>query len=374
MNELIWWLLGRGSEAAAIITLLLGVPGFYLQWRRLGRIEKQNKEGADAVAKLAEIRRISDGKDESIWSRPLQLGGLAYHKAMDRSIPIILVGNLKGGVGKTTIAGNLGAHFATKGERVLLIDMDYQGTLSALLVGHARIADRPTLDLEHAKAEQLLSGEQDGAWLRGARAVNNQDLSLLHFIAADAGLADLENRMLIRWLLGEASGDIRLNLAKALLSPEVQSHFDRVIIDTAPRLTLAFVAAACTSTHILIPTMFNEGASRSVKDTLQQTEFLRRRIAGHLQLIGIAGSKTYRGAEENWTARETASLDNLKNDIHALYKRSDLVLEGCKIRESARITDAAGWRLAYFDDPSVEADFAALGDEIAKRAPLRRKK
>lgn len=366
-------LLTKASEAAAVITLLVGVPGFYFQWRRLGRIERQNKEGADAVAKLAEIRRISDGKDESIWSRPLQLGGLTYHKAMERSIPIILVGNLKGGVGKTTIAGNLGAHFAGKGERVLLIDMDYQGTLSALLVGHAQISDLPTLRLEQDKAEHLLSGEHDGAWLRGARAVDNKDLSLLHFIAADSGLADLENRLLIKWLLGESSGDIRLNLATALLSPEVQNHFDRVIIDTAPRMTLAFVAAVCTSTHMLIPTMFNEGASRSVKDTLEQIEFLRRRIAGHLQLIGIAGSKTYRGSEANWTARETASLDALKSNIHALYKRSDLVLES-KIRESARITDAAGWRLAYFDDPSVEADFAALGEEIAKRAPLRRKK
>lgn len=370
----IWWMLGRASEAAAVITLLVGVPGFYFQWRRLGRIERQNKEGADAVAKLAEIRRISDGKDESIWSRPLQLGGLDYHRAMDRSIPIILVGNLKGGVGKTTIAGNLGAHFAKRGERVLLIDMDYQGTLSALLIGQAGISDQQTLRLEQDKAEQLLSGEHDGAWLRSARAVNNQDMSLLHFIAADSGLADLENRLLIRWLLGESTGDIRLNLAKALLSPEVQNHFDRVIIDTAPRMTLAFVAAACTSTHILIPTMFNEGASRSVKDTLKQIEFLRRRVAGHLQLIGIAGSKTYRGAENNWTAREASALDNLKNDIHGLYKRGDLVLAGCKIRESARIADAAGWRLAYFDDPSVEADFAALGDEVAKRAPLRRRK
>lgn len=373
MNSIAGWLT-LGSEAAAVITLLLGVPGFYLQWRRLGRIEKQNKEGAEAIERLGEIRRIADGTDESIWSRPLQFGSLAYHKAMDRSIPILLIGNLKGGVGKTTISANLGAHFAANGERVLLLDMDYQGTLSALLTGHAGISDVATLQLENDKAQQLISGERDGTWLRSARAVNDTSLNNLHFIASDAGLADLENRLLIRWLLKESSGDIRLNLAKALLSLEVQDHYDRVIIDTAPRLTLAFVAAACSSTHILIPTMFNEGTSRSVKDTLAQLEFLRRRIAGHLQLIGVAGSKTYRGSDANLTQRETESLDALKADIKRMYKRSDLVLENCRIRNSAQIEAAAGFKLAYFEDQAVRDDFDALGVEIAKRAPSRRSK
>ena len=45
---------------------------------------------------------------------------------------VISVVNLKGGVGKTTITANLGATLAKEGLRVLMIDLDYQGSLSAL--------------------------------------------------------------------------------------------------------------------------------------------------------------------------------------------------------------------------------------------------
>jgi len=368
-----WFWLERASEMAPIIALVLGVPSFYLQLKRLRRIEKQNSEGADAIEKLANIRRVSDGTDESIWSRQLVLGPFDYHKALDSSIPIILVGNLKGGVGKTTIAANLAAYFADQGERVLAIDMDYQGTMSALMVGHARISDAQILDTEHRKAFELLAGTRNADWLRSAREVNHETLSKLHFIASNYELADLENRYLIKWLLGDAEEDVRLNLARVLLDTTIQTYFDRVIIDTAPRMTLGFVAAACASTHLLIPTLLNEGSSRSVLDTLRQYEFLRRRICSHLQLLGIVGSMTYRGVDQNWTTTEIGALDNLKRDVYSIFKRHDLVLEDAKIRESPKIRDAAGYRLAYFDNDEARTMFQALGAEVLARAPGRRR-
>ena len=46
---------------------------------------------------------------------------------------IIVVTSLKGGVGKTTTTVNLGASLAMNGKRVLLIDADPQGSLTASL-------------------------------------------------------------------------------------------------------------------------------------------------------------------------------------------------------------------------------------------------
>ena len=46
---------------------------------------------------------------------------------------VVSIVNLKGGVGKTTSAANLGYSMAVLGKRVLLIDADPQGSLSASL-------------------------------------------------------------------------------------------------------------------------------------------------------------------------------------------------------------------------------------------------
>lgn len=43
---------------------------------------------------------------------------------------VISVANIKGGVAKTTTAANLGVGLVKKGKRVLLVDLDPQGSLS----------------------------------------------------------------------------------------------------------------------------------------------------------------------------------------------------------------------------------------------------
>ena len=85
----------------------------------------------------AKLDRVRDAfiDDNNLWRRTPVDKPPRYDADLQASIPIILLANLKGGVGKTTIAANLAAYFERcKDERVLAIDLDHQGSLSSMLL------------------------------------------------------------------------------------------------------------------------------------------------------------------------------------------------------------------------------------------------
>ena len=67
---------------------------------------------------------------------------------------IIAITNSKGGVGKTTTALNLGAALTAEGQKVLLIDNDPQGNLTAALGYTAG-------EMKHTLASLLLAAIED---------------------------------------------------------------------------------------------------------------------------------------------------------------------------------------------------------------------
>ncbi len=138
---------------------------------------------------------------------------------------VIAVISTKGGVGKTTVAANLGGFIADAGQRVLLIDLDVQPTLSS----YYELAYRAPCGIY-----ELL-------------AFNEQELSKLVSRTTIAGLdvmlSNDEHQQLGTLLLHAADGRLRLRNLLPLLQP----HYDLVLIDTqgarSVMLEMALLAA-----------------------------------------------------------------------------------------------------------------------------------
>jgi hypothetical protein len=90
---------------------------------------------AEAMDRIDGALKFTAGGTEKFWSRPVGARFDDYELRIASSIPTLLFGNQKGGVGKSTFATNLAAAFASKRERVHTVDLDYpyHGSCLALL-------------------------------------------------------------------------------------------------------------------------------------------------------------------------------------------------------------------------------------------------
>jgi len=381
-QRVLQFIMGFATLLLAIVGFLYSVPRIQ---RELKKLRNEQDRAASSSRRLDEIGQLSEQGQGGIWSRNVDWSKLDYHNKLQQSIPIILLANLKGGVGKTTIAANLAAALSDNenveiqstferkaGEkkrlRVLAIDLDYQGSMSSLFIG--------ANDKQHNKSEavdiatrgiSLLSGEQDGAWAAVAAQPLEGRLSNLRYFATNSEMADLENRLFLRWLIGNATTDVRFNLYRILSSTDIQSSFDYIIIDTAPRLTLAFINGMCTATHLLIPSGMDSLAAQSAGNFINQYQFLKPRICPQLEITGILPSMTYYREPGQFTGREMRIVHDLQALARRRFHSKDLFLDSCNVRRDIKITEAAGEKLAYFLSGESRTIFTALAKEVIER-------
>lgn len=331
-----------------------------------------------------------------------------YSDLQGNSIPILMIAATKGGVGKTSLAGSLAAHFALKWTqrrqfpnadrplRVLVIDQDFQGSFTTMTVSINRRYDQPS------KANRVVSGELgNGGIAREAEPISQPGMVnglTISTIPAYYDLAQAENRMLVQWLLPlsderfldwllrllkirgrgpeSTNKDIRYLLAEALLDPHVQASFDLVIIDSPPRLTTSHMQGMCAATHLLVPTILDGLAGDAVARYLDQVATHKlgpkgdetRAICPYLQPIGVVCTLV-----PNTTAVLGGSINVLRQRIEAAQLKPDIVPEECFVRQRPPYREHAGERIAYAatsEDAAhvaLRAEVDLLGDWVAPK-------
>lgn len=340
---------------------------FYRQGKAaLEQAEKVLKEQEEKIRqreqRLHDVRNAFIGKEHDLWCMHRARKPVGYDAQMlaQRKRPVILVANLKGGVGKSTLTANLAAYFTTNNKRVLLIDGDYQGSLSNMLLS----AD----GVEKASAEvnKLLMPGSDTDSFRGAVRPFNKVIKGSSLIAAKYELAAIENRLMIEHILQEEGDDDdgRYRFAKLLLNAEIADTFDVALIDAPPRLTAATINGFCASTHLLIPTVYDMMSAEAIGTFLHGVLTLKTSLNHSIDLLGIVGmltSQQYKLSEREQNAK-AAAMRQVAQVWGANFHFFDR-----HIPRKEAIAKAAGSDIAYYCDEDVCRWFNELGGAMRDR-------
>ncbi len=352
-----------------------------------------------AVWRLRRAERAVGEASKGIWladSIPLEPPA-DYARTIKVSKPIIVVASLKGGVGKTTTVANLIGHFAgKKGKRVLALDMDFQGSLSAIVLSQADYDESlaAQADGSPSKAAQLIAG-RDAEWLLQT-TVAVDGVENARFIPSYYTLAIMENRLMVEWVIGKNKQDIRYLLAQVLHDPKIQDRFDMILIDAPPRLTTACVQSLCSATHVLIPTVL-DGLSAEASAGFVGQLGVNQKLWPHLRLLGVVGTmtnnltvddkgKTADGALADYEAdARQAAIDAVQSALETAgptlrATQSDPMLPtDCFVPQKAELGRQAGSKIAYrlqggsLAIQQVSRAFDRLGDEIDRRIAATKK-
>lgn len=165
---------------------------------------------------------------------------------MGRRIGVL---NYKGGTGKTTTVVNLAAGLAMRGERVLCVDLDAQGSLATCM----------GVRYSHSLTHLLLEQAEPGTCVVQAR--ENLDL-----IASDGSLLQVEGEM---WRMDDHRA------ARQLLGDKLRGlddGYDYVILDFSPSASILSESGLQYAWELIVPVSTNYMAlvgTRQVIETLK---------------------------------------------------------------------------------------------------------
>ena len=178
---------------------------------------------------------------------------------------IIAFANQKGGVGKTTTAINIGASLAAIKKRVLLIDLDPQGTagtgLGFVRASHRQSAYGVIMGTASAADNILTTAVQGMHILPSSQALAGADIDLL----------DMENR------------EFRLRDA---LAPIMQ-HYDYILLDCPPALGYLTINALTAADSVIVPLQCEFFALEGIQQLTDTIAIVKEKWNPKLEILGV---------------------------------------------------------------------------------------
>ena len=174
----------------------------------------------------------------------------------------LAIGIHKGGTGKTTTVFNLAHELARSGRRVLMVDLDYQGSLTSM----AGCTESPGHNIT-----QVMSGAP-------MRSVIQELRPNLAIVPGDIELADAELA-----LSAKIGRETQLRRALAY----VANDYDVTLLDCPPSLSVMTVNGLTAAQSVIVPLQPTSTDLRALELFLQTIETVRTQINPALHLMGV---------------------------------------------------------------------------------------
>ena len=253
---------------------------------------------------------------------------------------IIAIANQKGGVGKTTTTSNLGIGLAKQGKKVLLIDADAQGSLTASLgytepdsleITLATLLGKVINDEEMEPAEGILQHDEGIDLVPGNIELSGLEVSLVNVMSRELVLRSY----------------VEL----------VKDSYDYILIDCMPSLGMITINAFACADSILIPVQAAYLPVKGLEQLIKTIGKVKRQINPKLGLEGIlmtmVDSRTNYARDISAMLREAygSRIKIFENNIPMSVRAAETSAEGVSI---------------YQHDPKgkVAAAYHALTEEV----------
>jgi chromosome partitioning protein len=286
-------------------------------------------------AGIQALRAALQGKVAGIGPLP--------HRHTGEALATVVFTNFKGGSAKTTSSVHFAQYLALAGYRVLLVDLDSQGSTTA------QFGLDPSAEVGRENSFTAWTTAREGGTAIAAQSLCQPTYwPAIDLVPAGAILSEAEESLSRRAASGEAESTLYFEELRSFLA-ELGEHYDIAVVDTRPDVNMLMTAALHAATGVVVPT-------RATMTDLASTGEFFAHLAGYVADFNEAFGK---GLDFDFARILVTAYDPTDRSQEALVallreRFGDAVLPGEFLHSRVMGTAGFGKETLYEYEPSTD--------------------